>query len=760
MIPDFDDSPNASPEHGNGRVTHHTPRLPGRSRALHFRTLCTLIALAAAVLPGGPGLPHAGTAAPPGPRVVLEVRGEPLNLAARLAELNPLGVRIRLSGLGYALIEAQADQLPAIAAALPQHRVLFSASEPFTLVQVQEKALDARGRALVESSTIYRDEREAMRVLALSPAEIATYVQAAREAPARDRRGELGSIEVAGAHALPLPESMSPRALAPLPAAEQDHRYRRSRLADPAARARALGLAALVSADRIEQIVRDLSTGPGATRFTARPEFNAFAREYVADTLRAIFSAPGDTVILEPLTVDIGGAEYTVFNVIARRPGLRPGSGRYILGGHYDTIAAETPGWDPATGPAPGADDNASGTATVIEAARILTQSRFDFDLEVVLFAAEEQGLLGSKAYTADSALAALDEVLGVIVLDMVGYNPRAADSLNVITNLTSEWLADLMSEAERTLDEADGFEWFDKVIAPAFGRSDHGPFWSAGESALLLIENIDVEAHNPNYHRVTDTLDYLLAADGPDLMRRTAEVLVVTLGQFAEGAAEPPVAFALPGGRLFLYDSGGVLVVETVAGQWLEVRARLLNAGVARAAPIDVNAVLSVDGLVSAEVDTVFPTWGRGEWYEVVVPWRPGEEHAGGTVQVEMGLTLVQNETVVAQLDGTAGVAVSDLVVREAYVMPNPVRGSLAAGELKMRLTGAVDLRCRIVDAAGAEVGAYSEEVGRGQRVGLDLLTGGRDLPSGVYILRYEARVPGGGGVVARQSLPFAYTR
>src|SRR4030095_15802633 len=98
------------------------------------------------------------------------------------------------------------------------------------------------------------------------------------------------------------------------------------------------------------------------------------------------------------------------FNVIARRPGARPGSGKYVLGAHYDSIARRTPNWNHQTDPAPGADDNGSGVACLIEAARVLLQEQYDFDLEFCFFSGEEQILLGSKAYVADSLVSRPDD--------------------------------------------------------------------------------------------------------------------------------------------------------------------------------------------------------------------------------------------------------------------------------------------------------------------------------------------------------------
>jgi len=168
------------------------------------------------------------------------------------------------------------------------------------------------------------------------------------------------------------------------------------------------------------------------------------------------------------------------------------------------------------------------------------------------------------------------------------------------------------------------------------------------------------------------------------------------------------------------------------------------------------VTAVLSAGGAQVARADTTFVEWGRGTDHEILVPWIAATSHAG-TIAVE--LTLTENEVIVARLEGSTELAVRDLVLREAYVAPNPVLGSLGGGELRLRLTGGADLRCWVFDALGSEVGSFTGRVEPSRGIPLDAIAGGT-LPSGVYLLRFEARVPGGGALVGSKTLTFAYAR
>jgi hypothetical protein len=367
--------------------------------------------------------------------------------------------------------------------------------------------------------------------------------------------------------------------------------------------------------------------------------------------------------------------------------------------------------------------------------------------------------LLGSKAYVADRTNQVPGDVLGVIVLDMVGFNPRAADSLNVLTNLTSEWLADLVQESEAVLDGANGLDELDKVVRQTLGYSDHFPVWGEGASAVLLIENVDIDQLTPNYHRTSDTVAALTATEGFDLMRRTAEVVVATLGQFA--SPPPEAGFVVSGSSLSFYDEAGRYAVDLVVGETIEARTRVLNAGPAREGALPVHAALELGGAVVAERDTTFQGWGSGVWRDVPVRWRPAPADAGSH-SLTARITIRAGGVPLATLTERAPLEVAPLAVREIYIAPNPVRGSLANAVLRLDdLTGGADLRCLVLDAAGGEVGRSERRVeGRITSIPLSELAGTETVPSGVYLLRAEARVPGDGGVVFDEELPFAVVR
>lgn len=183
-------------------------------------------------------------------------------------------------------------------------------------------------------------------------------------------------------------------------------------------------------------------------------------------------------------------------NVVAIQNGSDT-SGYYIICAHCDSIS----GLASVGGPAPGADDNASGTAAILEVARILSQQQFRYPIRYIAFGAEEQGLIGSVT-CANQAYYAGDSIFGVINLDMIAYESSSL-SKDIIGNPASEWLVDAMIANNSTYNI--GIDTIRKIIDASIWQSDHSPFWNKGYPAILGIEHY--YPSNPYYHTVNDTL-------------------------------------------------------------------------------------------------------------------------------------------------------------------------------------------------------------------------------------------------------------
>lgn len=175
----------------------------------------------------------------------------------------------------------------------------------------------------------------------------------------------------------------------------------------------------------------------------------------------------------------------TYNNVVAVKTGTVRPDDIYILGAHYDSVMC------------PGADDNASGVAGIMEAARAM--SAFDFEATIIFIAfdVEEMGLYGSKAYAA-AAKARGDNILGMVSLDMVAHNVGGLNKAEIWGHEASNPLKLTLAGAVQT------YGGLTVTVGGALDYSDHAPFEAQGYEAALLIE----ADGNPYYHTASDNVD------------------------------------------------------------------------------------------------------------------------------------------------------------------------------------------------------------------------------------------------------------
>jgi len=208
-----------------------------------------------------------------------------------------------------------------------------------------------------------------------------------------------------------------------------------------------------------------------------------------------------------------------VTNVLATVPATTDASSYYVVGAHYDTI--------PGT---PGADDNASAVAVMLELAGRLRQPNLKAPVLFAAFTLEEPpahwtGHQGSRVFVR-SCQSKGDRVLGAIILEMVGYTaprqhypflprwpgyPAEGNFIGIIGNFRS-WRFGRAAvrgfRQNRDLPVESLFLPFDGWILPETRLSDHASFWDAGLPALMITDTAFFR--NPNYHRPSDTIDTL----------------------------------------------------------------------------------------------------------------------------------------------------------------------------------------------------------------------------------------------------------
>lgn len=188
-----------------------------------------------------------------------------------------------------------------------------------------------------------------------------------------------------------------------------------------------------------------------------------------------------------------------------------------IIAAHYDTVAGS-----------PGADDNASALAVLLEAAARLQPPGLRRPVHYIGFCLEEEDLLGSRAYVA-SLQETRQSILGAIVLECVGYARSEPDSQQTPPHLpitipsVGDFLGVIGNEASRDLVTAimscrsatvPSLKMIPLTVPgrgellPDTRRSDHAAFWDQGFPAIMLTDTANFR--NPHYHRPSDTIDTL----------------------------------------------------------------------------------------------------------------------------------------------------------------------------------------------------------------------------------------------------------
>ena len=279
------------------------------------------------------------------------------------------------------------------------------------------------------------------------------------------------------------------------------------------------------------------------TRFARRPETRE-STDYIRDRLAEALGREAVQVLPFKRTP----TDSVMYNVEGVLPGTDEDAGYYVVCAHYDAIARRTSGWNWELDPAPGADDNASGVALVLETARVLASQSLPWSVRFIAFSGEELGLWGSLDY-ATRAKEGDDRVLGVLNFDMIGFNDLS-QRLEIVTNPPSLWLAELMVEANSRYDIGLRVD----VLEDGSARlSDHAPFWARGYDGILGIENYlptDPSTYgvvdglyriNSQYHSVVDMPDSL----NWELVERTTRLAVATLGQFGLEDGPPNLVVA-----------------------------------------------------------------------------------------------------------------------------------------------------------------------------------------------------------------------
>jgi hypothetical protein len=267
----------------------------------------------------------------------------------------------------------------------------------------------------------------------------------------------------------------------------------------------------------IRRDIEYLASDALAGRLTGTPG-NDSAAAYIArryKTLKLTAAAPQyeQHFVARPPAHASPGAALPTQNVFAILPGRDPAlRGEYVVvGAHFDHLGTSTEGaLDPESHAVRrGADDNASGTAAVLELARLFASTPTRRSIIFANFSGEEQGVLGSS-YFVDHSPVPLDSIDAMVNFDMVGRLRN--DKLIVYGILTA-------TELPALLDSANVLEQL-KITAQGdgFGPSDHASFYAKNIPVLHFFTDL-----HDDYHRATDA---------PEKINAAGEVRVVTVAE------------------------------------------------------------------------------------------------------------------------------------------------------------------------------------------------------------------------------------
>jgi hypothetical protein len=270
---------------------------------------------------------------------------------------------------------------------------------------------------------------------------------------------------------------------------------------------------AAVSADSLMRTIRELEAFGTRYSYDARCESAAFY-------LQARLQALGFAVRLD--TYYLTAPRTRAFNIEATLVGVAHPESIVIACGHYDSYSSNT-------SQAPGADDDGTGVAAVLELARVMADARCRWSVKYLLFSGEEQWMKGSYHWVDSTAVPQGLAIAGVYNLDMFGYTAHDSNLLYVTRNAASLPLAVLAESVNG---------WYGLGLATVNFldedcAGDNTPFWEHGYRAVFACEDSEWgiwNGSNPYYHTPYDTIGNLRVGQ----VQRTARLAAACVATLA----------------------------------------------------------------------------------------------------------------------------------------------------------------------------------------------------------------------------------
>jgi len=319
-------------------------------------------------------------------------------------------------------------------------------------------------------------------------------------------------------------------------------------------------LLTLVQSEQLEARVTALqeNIAVSASNFQALRTRSAHHREATDNIVRYIINEFRRSPRIE-ITEQVFGGVKNVVAILPRRS-LSSSNRIFIICAHYDTQAVRELNWNPLASTAPGANNNGTGVAAMLEIAHLLSRYEYDHEIRFVALGGEELGFLGSRHYVQEVAAIGQnlgadtdrhrENIVGVFNLDVLGFNWKS-DLVEIITNNDSAWIGRAL-----TITNA----WYDiglkirRTQDEFVDISSHKSFWDSGYNAVTLTEsstpwrdsqNYDA---NPFYHTSADTADKV----NFNLVRKVTQLVLVTMDSlltdmFHTARQPPQITLQLP---------------------------------------------------------------------------------------------------------------------------------------------------------------------------------------------------------------------
>ena len=284
------------------------------------------------------------------------------------------------------------------------------------------------------------------------------------------------------------------------------------------------------------------------------------ARQYLEDYFRQLqqLSSGRLYTFSQEFDLNYNGQATKQYNIVAVVQGYEPGAGTVVVGAHYDSIGTPL---ESGTAYAPGANDNGTGVAAVLELARILSQKQHRASIMLVLFSAEEVGRRGSIAFV-DYLIKQNIDVIGMVNIDTIGNeNDRRgniiANELRVFSNGPNDSSSSRhMARIAEFISFTHGLE-MKLTVQDAIDRENrYGDHFSFSEKGFAAIRFIAANEEKTNADP-TDTIEFI----EPRYLQRATQSILVVVTAMADGP-RPPRNISLRRGD----DGSRTLIWEQVA--------------------------------------------------------------------------------------------------------------------------------------------------------------------------------------------------